>query len=263
MYKTSDGRVAKNNLYQKQLLDDLGCASVTESDVKNLRYRLDDLVRIVTRYNSRCSGSEHILYGEKKIKRDLFNLSLRPRVGRPSLEISNDAQYYGFSADYGSWTQFGLGVDAEMIMPFFRNKWAVTFEPTLYKGFKSVQSVRSFVLRDYEDLFLHVNYKAIEMPLGLRYYMFLNERSKLSVSASYLFNISAGSRIDFSGSGSYYYEGIEMDTRPAMLFGLGYKFNNRFGLEGRYYLKRDITGNYIYWKSAYNVVSLALGISLF
>ncbi len=80
-----------------------------------------------------------------------------------------------------------------------------------------------------------------------------------------MLNFGSKSRIDFSGSGSSFYEEMMImpQSKPTFIFGLGYKFNNRLGLEARYYLKRDITGSYVYWHSDYNSVSLALGLTLF
>ncbi len=80
-----------------------------------------------------------------------------------------------------------------------------------------------------------------------------------------LYHFGSKSRIDFSGSGSSFFSNmaIEPDPKSTFIFGLAYKFNNRFGLEARYYFRRDITGNYVYWYSDYNSISLALGLSLF
>lgn len=265
LYKTSDGLVAKNNLYQKQLLDSLNCGSVTEDEVKNLRYRKDDLVRFFKKYHTRCSGSEAIVYGEKKKGRDLFNLSIRPRLNHSSLSVSYNMEFFGFDAvDYGSQFNFGLGADAEFILPFFRNKWVVALEPAYQGGFKGEREIKLDFLRE-RDLQMNVEYKALELPVGVRYYMFLNEKSKISVNAYYLLHFGSKSRINFSGSGSFFYghETIEPKPRPTFILGLAYKFNNRLGLEARYYLKRNITGDLLYWYSEYKTVSLALGLSLF
>jgi hypothetical protein len=134
LYKINGNHIAKNNFYQKQLLDNLGCASVTESDVKNLRYKSNDLVRIFKKY-SQCGESEPILYGEKKSGKDLFNLSARPRLNHSSFSIHNNAGFPTFNAvDYKNKLDFGLGIDAEIVMPFFRNKWAIAVEPTFTRG---------------------------------------------------------------------------------------------------------------------------------
>ncbi len=265
LYKTNDGHVARNNFYQKQLLDKLGCASVTESDVKNLRYRSDDLVRVFTRYYKQCTGSEPVVHGARKIKRDLFNLSVRPRLNHSSLSVSNSIEFFGFDAmDYGSKVSFGLGIDAEFILPFFRNKWVVAVEPTYQGGFKGEREIKRDFLRE-RQVFMKVEHKALELPIGVRHYMFLNEKSKISLAIYYMLNFASKSRIDFSGSGSSFYEGMMImpQSKPTFILGLGYKFNNRLGLEARYYLKRDITGNHLFWHSDYNSASLALGLSLF
>ncbi len=264
LYKIDGNRVAKNNFYRKQLLDDLGCGPATESDVKNLRYKSNDLVRIFTRYNSQCGGSEPILYGEKKTRRDLFNLSARPRINRSSFSIHNNAGFLTFDAvDYNNKLDFGLGIDAEIVMPFFRNKWAIAVEPTFYKGFKAAKEVEGIDFMKDRELIMEVSLRSWELPVGVRYYMFLNERSKISVNAYYMLDFGSGSKVDFSGPRSTFYKGIKLTPQPTFILGLGYKFNNKFGLEARYYLERDLTGSYLYWHSDYNTVSLTLGISLF
>jgi hypothetical protein len=132
-----------------------------------------------------------------------------------------------------------------------------------YKGFKAAKEVEGIDYLHDRELIMEVFLKSLEVPLGVRYYMFLNERSKISVNAYYMLGFGSKSRIDFSGPASFSYKGMKLIPQPTFIFGLGYKFNNRLSLEARYYLKRDLTGYYLYWHSDYNSASLALGISLF
>ncbi|MGK0389752.1 MAG: hypothetical protein ACI94Y_002497 [Maribacter sp.] len=71
-----------------------------------------------------------------------------------------------------------------------------------------------------------INYQSLEIPLGIRYYIPLNDKSKLFVNASYVIDAVFGS--------SVYVERVIDDTvlsdfkiytKNNFAFGLGYKYN--------------------------------------
>ncbi len=72
--------------------------------------------------------NETVKYLERKQKRDLFNLNIRPRYVYTSLNKSSNTEIRNF--DFDNKSSFGLGVEAEFILPFNKNKWAFTIEPT-------------------------------------------------------------------------------------------------------------------------------------
>ena len=108
-----------------------------------------------------------------------------------------------------------------------------------------------------------VDYKSIEVPLGVRYYMFLNDKSKLFTNISYVIDFAYNSTIQFFRQDNSMLNSLESKSRPNMAIGFGYKFMDTYGIEMRYCTSRNILGDYLYWSSDYRTISIVFGYSLF
>ena len=69
-----------------------------------------------------------------------------------------------------------FGVETEFILAFNKNKWGVTIEPT-YQYYKSEKKP--------SDVEAKLNYTSVEIPIGIRHYFYLSEKSKIFINASY------------------------------------------------------------------------------
>ncbi len=178
-----------------------------------------------------------------------FNLNLRSGVNLSSLSIQNS--YLEFlDTDFGNKLTFRFGVEAEFVLPFNKNKWAIIIEPT-YQYFKSEKETSTSKV--------DVDYKSIEFPIGIRYYLYLNNNSKLFVNGSYVYDINSNKstiRLDSETN-------VEINSRHNLAFGLGHKFKDKYSIELRYQTTRTILSNYIYWDSDYQTFSVILGYSIF
>lgn len=239
--------VATNERYKQQLLNDLKCSSISEADMKNLEYEDKGLKRIFIAYNT-CENIDYTVY-DKKANQDFFNLNLRVGLNNGNLSIQRYSPYSNTETKFGSKLGFRAGLEAEFVLPFNKNKWALIIEPT-YQDYSAENKIGK---RDAK-----VDYKSLELPIGVRYYFFLNDNSKIFVNASYVFDFGLRSKVDFS-SGS----DLDIKSRNNIAFGLGYKYVDRYSLEARYNLNRAILGNYINYNSDYNSLSLVLGYTLF
>ena len=134
-------------------------------------------------------------------------------------------------------------------MPYNNNKWAIIIEPT-FQYFKSETELfgRNII----------VHYKSIELPIGIRYYVFLKNNSKIFINASLILDFSNHSTIDFDSRSN-----LTIKSNNNFGFGIGYKKNNKYSLEFRYQTGRDILKNYLYWRSDYNTLSLIFGYTIF
>lgn len=103
------------------------------NDIERLEYKKSDLIRFFTEYTE-CH-SDSLIDFDSKQKRDLFNLTLRPRVNNASLAIQNST-FTSRDTKFDNKIGFGFGLETEFILPFNKNKWSVAFEPT-YQNFKS------------------------------------------------------------------------------------------------------------------------------
>ncbi len=234
-----------NYLYKRQLLADLKCDGITEKDANNLSYYQSDFVKFFKKYNE-CKGESSDLEVAKKLK---FHLSFKAGVVQNSFEIkyqSDDRYDY----DFGSKTQIRLGLDAEVILPFNKNKWALFVEP-VYTAFTGKGDGTIFT----DD----VDYKAIEAQFGIRHHMFINPQSKvfLNLGAVYAFNINGGEYYARRYSGPFSYV-----VEPQLLLGAGYKYN-KLSAEIRYINAQNLIVRQIDWDSKYTSLAFVLGYQIF
>ncbi len=245
-YKNSKNTIAKNIQYQQQLINNLKCSSFSDEKAIRLKYEKKDLTRFFVAYNE-CQ-KESFTNFETKQKRDLFNLNLRPGWNRSTLSVENSLSS-SRNVDFGDQLTFRFGIEAELIIPFNKNKWSVIIEPT-YQYFNATQEV--------DTRTINTAYQSVELPIGIRHYFFLGENSKIFVNASYVFDISRNSSIDLDFGTS-----LEIASLNNLALGLGYKQNDRFSLEFRYLTPRDVLGRYVSWTSDYTTLSVVLGYTLF
>lgn len=257
-YLVKDSDVAKNNQFRQQLWLDLQCPNIKLSDIKNVAYKKTDLINLFTKYGN-CFNEEIVNF-EPKEKKDLFNLTIRPRINNTSLDIINTASSER-NTDFGSKTGFGFGVEAEYILPFNKNKWSIAIEPSFqnFKGRKTsnVSDVSGGVQN------VSVDYSSIEVPLTVRHYFFLNNNSKLFLNASYIIDLPTKSSVEFTRNDGSEFNTLDIKSRNNLAIGFGFKQNDKFSVELRLQATREILGNYVFWNSNYKTVSLIFGYSFF
>lgn len=249
-YVTFDNKIGTNNRFKQELWINLKCSGLSENVIENLDYTRSDLTRFFIKYN-KCNNHEYTNF-DKKEKKEFFNLSIRPGFNSSTLSIDN-RNSSSRNTDFGNEIGFRLGIEAEFILPFNKNKWAIIIEPT-YQYFKSEKE------STYRSFNRHVksDYKSIELPVGVRHYFFLNESSKVFINGSFVYDISFNSVIDFN-----YSKDLEINNGVNFAFGIGYKRNNKYSLELRYLTSRDVLNEYVSWDSQYKTLSVIFGYTLF
>lgn len=251
--------VAANNLFRQQLFLNLKCQTIGLNDVAHLDYAKKDLEQLFIKYN-KCAGSGSVSYGSKKKKEDLFHLTLRPGLNGSGLEIHNN-QLAFWKTTFDNNFSFRFGIEAEVNLPFNENKWGIIVEPT-YQYYKSEKSQSSSYVSG-GMVVSKVNYKSIELPIGVRYYFFLNKDSKIFVNVSYVFDFANNSSFKFYRKDGSLVNEIEIKPARNVAFGLGYKYKKRYTIEARYYTNRKIlVGNGV-WSSQFTNFSIIFGFSIF
>lgn len=249
-YRVSESEIMDNNQFRQQIFMALKCDNITSQDLKYLDYKRSDMVDIFTKYNQ-CNGSESRNY-ETKQKKDLFNLNIRPGIKTSSLSVTSDLMS-SYNTDFGSKAGFRLGVEAEFILPFNKNKWAIIIEPTYqaYKAEKVENGMNSMV-----------DYSSIELPIGLRHYFFLNNTSKIFINGQYVIDkvMNSDSHYHTTTSPS---DNVKLESGGSLAFGAGYNYKSRYSVELRAGIGKDLYSTYNYWSSKYNSISLIFGYSIF
>jgi len=240
-FRAPNGMILINEAYKQQLLNELNCKNSSSGEIQGLEYSRTSLVKFFSKYNE-CSGSVSRVVAEDK-KKDRFRLALRPGLNYSTFEINKS----DFSGPIKFEPQTGLRLGLEFEFSFSNNKWAVVIEPT-YQYFKSSPEATS--VQGTTD------YKSIELPLGVRYYIYLQSEAKLFINAFAVLDYSFNSSLT-SGNGQVY----DVSSKPTAALGAGYA-RKRFSLEVRHLFGRDILNEYDFIPSTYKTTSLILGYRL-
>lgn len=256
-YKSSSYKINENNKFRQQLWVDLKCSNFTMDKIKNIDYNEKDLVQFFTEY-SECHNVKFVNY-ESKIKRIFFNLNLRPHFNFSSLKLPNNRNTE--TIDFGTTLNFGFGAELEFILPFKGNKWALAVEP-IYHSYSSEKTTSSSTLIGGESRSV-VTYNSVHIPLKLRYYLFLNDNSKIFINASYITDFNFNSSIDFKRKDGSTYSSADIESVDSFSAGIGYKLNNTYSIELRAQGNRNFLRNYREFNSDYSVISVIFGYTIF
>ena len=256
-YKVSETRVKDNNRFRQQLWNNLKCSSIKIDKVESLKYKKNDLINFFTEYNE-CHNVKLISY-EKRKKRDLFNLTIRPRLNNSSLTLENSVANNTFSFD--NYTGFGVGLEAEFILAYNKNKWSILIE-AIYQQYKS-KGITDDTNVGGGKIISELDYNSIELPIGLRHYFFINNNSKFFTNASLVFDFSSKSSINQKRSDGSTFKSFDVETSSNFVIGFGYKYNDKYSLEIRQQTGRELVSSYSGLSSSYKTFSIVFGYSLF
>lgn len=223
-YQLPGSGTAVNYTYRAQLNKEINCGNPTLV-IKSIQYTRSEMLAFFKDYNS-CEG----------ITVSSFNMAPRPL--KFSVRPHTGVDFYTININERKDKDVSIraSLEAEAILPYFRSKWAVFIEPA-YEYFRS-QPIQ-FTLRT-----AHLEYQGLELPLGVRHYLYLNDKNKLFFNFLFAFNIPLRSEVFFDN-----WAGIDTKTTYAVIgTGAGLMIN-RLTLE----LRRNS-------KSKMNEIDLLQGI---
>ena len=236
VYKTfvrETTNIYENAAFRQQLLTYVNCGNVSENAIKKIDYDLLELQRYFTKYNE-CLGETFSGFSNKKNKA-IFKLNIRPGLNYSTLTVVT----YPFVSERKLDSEIGyrIGIEAETILPFNRNKWSLFVEPT-YQSFKA------------EDGTNEIKYNSIQVPIGIRHYFFLNNDSKIFINGAYILDIPTNSNNSL----------ITISSNSLLGFGIGFKINN-YSFETRY-SEKNLLRNGSSLKTNNQTISFIFGYSI-
>lgn len=245
-YKTDNG-IGKNQAFRQQLYQLMKSRIANMERFKKIKYNTSDLTKLFAEYNGDSNRSTKLSDNKKKN----FNLKITPGVGFSTLNFSNSAVdlYYDFKDKMVP----RIGVEAEYVLPFNNNKWSIFFDP----NFQSYTDSGNHQDGTFYETF-KADFKMIELPIGIRHYMYLTAPSRLFVDVAYVPGITLDSYIDFNDSERK----LDISKRPNFALGAGYAYSN-YSIEVRYNFRHNLLDNYIFWKSEYSSLNIILGYKVF
>jgi hypothetical protein len=250
-YMTDKG-IATNDDFKKQLLVEFQ-PMVLLNELQDLYYNSRDLEQIFVKLNKNNNNSDYTVFEDKK--RDLFNLSIRPGINFSTLSVQTDLTSF-YTTDFDMEQSFRFGVEAELILPFYRNKWGLLLEP----AFQYYQSEHPASLDRFSS---EVNYQSFEFAGGVRHYFFLTDKSKLYLNVLLVYDYANNSTIKIIRYNEFLQAEVDIKSKINMASGIGYRYKDKYSIEMRYYTSRDLLYYNSAWFSSYHTTSVTLGYTLF
>ena len=255
LLKISDGEevVKENKDYRKEIFKHLRCRHIDADVIQNLTYKMTPLVNYFVQYN-KCENTPYTVY--KNEDKSKIYLTAFVQYNLTSLDIWNSMSPQ-LNTKFGQINHFGLGAEFEYNLAFNHNKWSI-ISGLSYTTFKK-QVTHPISSVSGGELTTNLTYRMFEMPLGVRYYMYLNKNSKFFLGTAYNIYFDQGSDLKFTRKdGSVY--GPDLNLKSTWVFSIdaGYKFKNKYSINVKFYQKRSIL-YYTYWKSPLHNIAINLG----
>lgn len=253
-----DGKMAFNKYYINQLRKLLVCNSLKKESIEKVDYKEDQLIDIFTKYNQ-CINPNYV-ETKREGNKGRLNINIRPRINISSLTSINELAKT--NTDFGTKMSFGIGSEFEYLLPYNKNKFGAFLELNYYTYKNEVTvDAPSYVGN---KLVSSVDYKSIDLPIGIRYYSFINDKSKVFFNLAYIFAFESNfdSKLEQKRIDGSIINSLKTNNLSNYTIGAGYNYNNKYGIEIRYFFESNITSNYQYQVSNLNNISIILSYNI-
>ncbi|MFP9113240.1 hypothetical protein ACLI1A_04820 [Flavobacterium sp. RHBU_3] len=258
-----DNKILYNKTYKSTLQKLMRDKIVDATVFKDLDYKDKDLVKLFNSYNGITADKSSVAENEEKSR---GKIHLKVTAGALLASLKADfATYADEEFDSGSKAIAVMGAEVEWILPINKNKWAFFIAPS-YMSYtnSSSKTYGEGISQTYNKW--DVDYKAINVPLGARYYMFLNDKTKLFVEGTYVYSTGLGdSKLTFTEgnvNGPSLVVDAEIKKQSSYMAGLGVSYS-KFALSVRYFGKRSITNGYGNWSSNFTGIGAFASYTIF
>jgi hypothetical protein len=254
-------KINENNEYKQQLFKNVYSSNTTENDILKLSYKKPDLIKYFIKYNNIKPDSAPKT--EEKTTKGIFSFKITPGVSIVSLSSKNNVAPE-LNAQLGNKTIFRIGAEAEYILPYNKNKWSVFINPTYqkYQDEKNYNASSSFTGFPDTQYNIKASYNSIQLPIGIRHYMFLNQKSKIFINAAYSLDLSSKTDISYTNKTANTTINFKGNPGKNLAFGFGYNFKNKFSAEIRLNTKNELV-NYVYQSAKYSAIDFIFGYTIF
>jgi hypothetical protein len=252
----SKTEIGTNFQFRQQLANDLVCNSIKGNTFSKLVYNKKDLVKIFLDFNN-CQGiavNSNVIHSDSN-KKIQFNYSLLIGISAINFEIKNDNvsrnvnQLHKFDNIYS----FPFGGEIELVLPINNNKWSVYFQPA-YQSFDDEEIVKGL----YAPIIYKIDYKSLNLPLGIRHYFFLNNLdSKIYLNGAVGFNFDLASKAVLGNGSNHSF----FKSALGLNLGVGYVLKNKYSLGLQYNYCFDVINNSAF-QSSYSTFGLVFKYKL-
>ena len=249
-YLVNNKSIASNNDFRKQLWNDVRGSNTTFLSLETMEFTKAEIESYFKQFNN-VGMETSVTYNNNK-NREFFLLRVTPGINYSSINVIQSIYGPVLTASDQK-LNFRIGVEADFVLPFNKNKWVIIFDPS-YQYFNS-----TFKNNSYKT---DINYKSVEFPIGLRYNFYLKDNLIIFLNAFYITSLSFdfNSSVDITFGNSKTHLNIEQGNSYAIGGGVDY---GRLSLELRYYSKCDLVNHYFNSTVNYKQFSFILGYTIF
>ncbi len=242
-YQKTPTALGTNEGYKQQLFEHVYCEQIPLTDITNMRYREKEVKAYFLKYNS-CLSDEatDIQSGTHKTQ---LHLTAREGVSVADMHLIRP----NYSIDFLPQLSFRPGFEFALSPPVNKGKWELTAEPIFQYFTSETRTINEG----------KANYYSLEVPLGIRYYMYLNNGARFFTNINYSIDFPFTSNVEIY---SLFYR---IRSRPKGLptnVGIGFDVNQRLQFEFRAG-RRKILDNYFVYPPHYRTLSFIVGYRLF
>lgn len=254
-YRVSELRYKENNMFRNQLWNLVKDNDFKLKEIEKLSYNYNEISKLILKYNQQNSN---LVMDNTNKSKSILNFYLKTGLNSSSLELSNPVVNGNYK--YENATSIYLGLEAEFILGINKNKWALLIDP-------SFSSFKGTVKNANGEPQSIIDYASIDIPLGIRYNMYINENSRIFINTFYLFDFPT--KLDaklktssgFIGYNDLNWQGSTTDYEP--IFGLGYNYKNKLSAEVRYCFNNDLLNRLRFYDTKYSTLSIIFGYRIF
>jgi hypothetical protein len=243
-----------NQVFRKQLLDDVRCDDIPVESVLNLNYGENELVDYFIKYN-KCIGAGYVDY-YAKIKGATLHFKLLLGVVKPSFRMLDNGMIDNTTFDTP--VCFKPGVEIEYIIPSETQQWSIFIAPS-YLSFHTSKNVRLFTSTSWLDGTMKMRYSFFDIPIGIRRYWDLDNGCDFFLDAAYVLVMNSNASLVIDPYANFNPAYLQAKDGSGMTLGAGFSFRN-LSAEIRYSLR----GGYLSsWDSQCQDITLSIGYKIF
>ncbi len=222
-----------NSDYKKQLYINVKCPTDNSSVLNNLEYNTSDLIKYFLKVNN-CQGdtTTKAVSIDKKTK---INFKAVISLNNSSLNLNSKYGLLSGKYELNKVSNFGFGFEIEFLLPFNNYSWSSFIQP----AYNNYNAEKDIIVHN--DIFVYnystkSTFKYIQIPIGIRKYLFLNSNSKLFFDLIYnqIFP-NYSSKVEVNGLEFLDFSNI----RQNFAFDIGIQYK-KFNLDFRYYTKLEL-----------------------
>ena len=248
-YLDDIGQLVTNNLYKQQLSKYLSKEKLDLSVFENLNYSQSDFEKLFKKVGAKSIISDKV---RKSKSKNSFRIYLQPGINSVSPTVSYSNGYERFVFNSKSKVYIMPSVEIEYNLSFNKNKWSAVLD---FNNFAyNFEGIGKYSMGNYtSDIGVKMDYKSNDIGIGVKHYMFLNDKSAIFIGSAYNLSIMAKGKTTFSSTiGS-----LEATNQNYLSFEMGYNYKNYLGIQAKLNYKKPFAASY-YIDSYVNTISLML-----